>query len=181
MMKGMTSMRKTELPLARVVLVALVCAVSAGVPGKAAPASSLADAVEAARERGGLAIYLGGDPDRLAALPAPSGTLVHVLIADERDVQAARERLQSRGLYGTVSIERASRIGRGRYPTRTIQLFDSKYISSFNTHMECLAFVKGVEMVLNYILEAKDVKGLSSALNRMLDMKGYETPAPPPA
>jgi len=75
---------------------------------------------------------------------------------------------------GTVSIERVSRIGRGRYPARTIRLFDSEYISSFNTHMECLAFVKGVEVVLNYMLEAKDGKGVKSVLNHMLEAKECE-------
>jgi hypothetical protein len=75
---------------------------------------------------------------------------------------------------GIVSIERASRIGRGRYPTRTIRLFDSKCIGSFNTHVECVAFVKGVEAVLNYIVEAKE-----SVLNHMLEAKECETPAKP--
>jgi hypothetical protein len=82
---------------------------------------------------------------------------------------------------GAVGIERAPRIGHQRYPTRTIRLFDSKHISSFNTHMECVAFVNGVEAVLNYMLEAKDVQGLNLALNRMLDVKGCETPAQPAA
>jgi hypothetical protein len=57
----------------------------------------------------------------------------------------------------------ASHCGHKRYPTRTIRLFDSKYIGSFNTHTECVAFVKGVEAVLNYMLEAKDVKGCRRA------------------
>jgi hypothetical protein len=30
-------------------------------------------------------------------------------------------------------------------PTRTIQLFDSKYTGSFNTHAERVAFLKGVD------------------------------------
>ena len=80
---------------------------------------------------------------------------------------------------GTVSIERAPRVGNIRYPTRVIRLFDSKYISSFNTHMECVAFVKGVEALLSYMLEAKDVKGLKSALNNMLEAKEVEIPAKP--
>jgi hypothetical protein len=41
--------------------------------------------------------------------------------------------------------------------------------------------VKGVEAVLNYMLEANDVKGLNSALNHMLDVKGCDTPAKPAA
>ena len=70
-------------------------------------------------------------------------------------------------------------MGNIRYPTRVIRLFDSKYISSFNTHMECIAFVKGVEALLSYMLEAKDVKGLKSALNNMLEAKEFEIPAKP--
>jgi hypothetical protein len=80
---------------------------------------------------------------------------------------------------GTVSIERAPRIGHQKYSTRAIRLFDSKYISSFNSHMECVAFVKGVEALLSYMLEAKDVKGLKSALNDMLEAKEFEMPAKP--
>ena len=49
-------------------------------------------------------------------------------------------------LMRTICIERAPRIGHHRYPTRTIRLFDS--ISSFNSHMECVAFVKGVPVFL---------------------------------
>jgi hypothetical protein len=58
-------------------------------------------------------------------------------------------------------------------------LFDSKSISNFNTHVECVAFVKGVEALLNYMLEAKDVEGLKSALNNMLEAKEFEIPAKP--
>jgi hypothetical protein len=77
---------------------------------------------------------------------------------------------------GTVSLERTPRGGRSRYPTRVIRLFDSVYTSSFNTHMECAAFVKGVEAVLSYILEAQDVNGLESALTNMLEAKEFEIP-----
>jgi len=77
---------------------------------------------------------------------------------------------------GTVSIERAHR-GHKRYPTRTIRLFDSKYVGTFNTHMECVAFVKGVEVVLDYMLKVKDVKSAKSLLNHMLEAK--EKPAEP--
>jgi hypothetical protein len=49
---------------------------------------------------------------------------------------------------GTVNIPRAHRLGQQRYPTRVIRLFDSKSISNFNTHVECVAFVKGVEALL---------------------------------
>jgi len=47
--------------------------------------------------------------------------------------------------------------------------------------MECVAFVKGVEAVLNYMLEVKDVKGVRSALHHMLEAKECETPAEPAA
>ena len=79
---------------------------------------------------------------------------------------------------GTVSIERAHR-GHKRYPTRIIRLFDAKYVGSFNTHTACVAFVKGVEAVLNYMLEAKDVKDLKSVLDHMLEAKEFEIPAKP--
>jgi hypothetical protein len=71
---------------------------------------------------------------------------------------------------GTVSIERAHR-GHKRYPTRTIRLFDSKYISSFDTHAECVAFVKGVEAALNHMLKAKNLKTVNAVLNHMLETK----------
>jgi hypothetical protein len=40
--------------------------------------------------------------------------------------------------------------------------------------MEFRAFVEGVEMVLNYMLAAKDVKGVKSVLNHMLEAKECE-------
>ena len=61
-------------------------------------------------------------------------------------------------------------------PQGPFRLFDSKYVGIFNTHMECVAFVKGVEVVLNYMLEAKDVN-LKPAPNRMLEAKEFEIPA----
>ena len=61
--------------------------------------------------------------------------------------------------------------------TRTIRLFDSKYVGIFNTHMECVAFVKGVEVVLDYMLKVKDVKSAKALLNHMLEAK--EKPAEP--
>jgi hypothetical protein len=53
---------------------------------------------------------------------------------------------------GTVSFDKVPRVGHKSYPTRTIRLFDSKYVGIFNTHMECVALVKGVEVVLDYML-----------------------------
>ena len=43
--------------------------------------------------------------------------------------------------------------------------------------MECVAFVKGVEVVLDYMLKMKDVKSAKSLLNHMLETK--EKPAEP--
>ena len=78
---------------------------------------------------------------------------------------------------GTVSFDNVPRAGHKSYPTRTIRLFDSKYVGIFNTHMECVAFVKGVEVVLDYMLKMKDVKSAKSLLNHMLEAK--EKPAEP--
>jgi hypothetical protein len=38
-------------------------------------------------------------------------------------------------------------------PRRTISLFDGKYVGRFDDHAECVAFAKGVEAVLNYLLK----------------------------
>jgi hypothetical protein len=78
---------------------------------------------------------------------------------------------------GTVSFDKVPRVGEKSYPSRTIRLFDSKYVGIFNTHMECVAFVKGVEVVLDYMLKVKDVKRSKSLLNHMLETK--EKPAGP--
>ena len=78
---------------------------------------------------------------------------------------------------GTVSFDKVPRGGHKSYPTRTIRLFNSKYVGIFNTRMECVAFVKGVEVVLDYMLKVKDVKSAKSLLNHMLEAK--EKPAEP--
>lgn len=57
---------------------------------------------------------------------------------------------------------------------RTIRLFDSKYIGSFDTHTECVAFVKGVEAVLNHMLKAKAAKSVSLEPTRCLLTKPAE-------
>jgi len=43
--------------------------------------------------------------------------------------------------------------------------------------MECVAFVKGVEVVLDYMLKVKDEKSAKALLNHMLE--GKEKPAEP--
>jgi hypothetical protein len=58
-------------------------------------------------------------------------------------------------------------------PPGQFWLFDSKHVGSFNTHTECVAFMKGVEAVLSYMLEAKDVNGLKSVLDHMLEAKDF--------
>jgi hypothetical protein len=45
--------------------------------------------------------------------------------------------------------------------------------------MECVAFVKGVEVVLDYMLKVKDVKSAKSLLNHMIEAKEFERPAEP--
>jgi hypothetical protein len=72
---------------------------------------------------------------------------------------------------GTVSFDKVPRASHKSYPTRTIRLFDSKCVGIFNTHMECVAFVNGVEVVLDYMLKVKDVKSAKSLLNHMLEAK----------
>jgi hypothetical protein len=74
-------------------------------------------------------------------------------------------------------LRQGPRASHKSYPTRTIRLFDSKYVGIFNTHMECIAFVNGVEVVLDHMLKVKDVKSAKSLLNHMLEAK--EKPAEP--
>jgi hypothetical protein len=62
---------------------------------------------------------------------------------------------------------------------RTVALFDERYSGSFDTHTECIAFVKGVEAVLNDILKAKNATSVTAMLNRVAEVMEYETPAHP--
>jgi hypothetical protein len=62
---------------------------------------------------------------------------------------------------GSVYVDRF--IGKRRV-ARTVLLFDKKYSGSFNTHVECVAFVKGVEAVLNHALKAKDATSVNAVL-----------------
>ena len=61
--------------------------------------------------------------------------------------------------------------------TRTVQLFDRKYSGNFNAHVECVAFVKSVEVVLNHILKAKDATSVNAMLNHALEAKECGPPA----
>jgi hypothetical protein len=69
---------------------------------------------------------------------------------------------------GTISFDKVPHPGYKSYPTRTIRLFDSKYVGSFNTHSECVAFVKGIETVLNYVLGAKEFETVTARLTSAL-------------
>ena len=79
--------------------------------GNAAESSSATDRqaraiLDATGVRGGLVVYLGcGDGKLTAALRANDSYLVHGLDADPKHVGQARRDIQSRGLYGPVSIE----------------------------------------------------------------------------
>jgi cyclopropane fatty-acyl-phospholipid synthase-like methyltransferase len=75
--------------------------------GADADEANLARRILAAAEiRGGLIVHVGcGDGRLTAALRAGDGCLVHGLDADADTVQRAREHIQSRGLYGQVSVD----------------------------------------------------------------------------
>src|SRR5215469_12230566 len=47
------------------------------------------------------------------------------------------------------------------------------------THTECIAFVKGVEAVLDDILKAKNATSVTAMLNHVAEVMEYETPAQP--
>jgi hypothetical protein len=79
---------------------------------------------------------------------------------------------------GTVNVDRFT--GRRRV-ARTVLLFDKTYSGSFDTHMECVAFVKGVEAVLNHALKAKDATSVKAVLNHTLELQASETPVEPAA
>lgn len=77
---------------------------------------------------------------------------------------------------GAVAIDR--HIGK-RCVFRTVVLFDERYRGSFDTHTECVAFVKGVEAVLNDILKTKNATSVRTMLNHVLEVTEYERPAQP--
>ena len=77
---------------------------------------------------------------------------------------------------GAVAIDR--HVGK-RCVFRTVVLFDERYSGSFDTHTECVAFVKGVEAVLNDILKAKNATSVKAMLNHVLEVTQHETPAQP--
>jgi hypothetical protein len=77
---------------------------------------------------------------------------------------------------GAVAIDR--HIGKRRV-FRTVVLFDERYRGSFDTHTECVAFVKGVEAVLNDILKTENATSVRTMLNHVLEVTVYERPAQP--
>jgi len=76
-------------------------------PAQAAPDDAARQILDATGVRGGLVVHLGcGDGKLTAALGAGDGFLAHGLDADPANVEAAREHVRSKGLYGKVSIDR---------------------------------------------------------------------------
>ena len=63
--------------------------------------------VEATGVRGGLFVHVGcGDGQLAVALHAATGAVVHGLAADAKTVDAARQLVRSKGLYGPVTVTR---------------------------------------------------------------------------
>jgi hypothetical protein len=57
-----------------------------------------------------------------------------------------------------IDEETDKRIGlviSSRYHCRSVYLFDEKYKGEFGTYAECVAFVKGVESVLNHMVSGE--------------------------
>jgi outer membrane protein assembly factor BamB len=72
-------------------------------------ASPAAEILRASGVTGGLVVIVGAGDGALAVDLARAGTfLVHALDADEADVERARGRIQSQGLYGQVAADRWS-------------------------------------------------------------------------
>ena len=72
----------------------------------AAP-TEVADVVQTSGVQGGLVVHVGcGDGQRTAALRVNDRYLVHGLDTDPASVDRARERIQSIGLYGQVTVDR---------------------------------------------------------------------------
>ncbi|MHC4400060.1 MAG: outer membrane protein assembly factor BamB family protein [Planctomycetota bacterium] len=96
---------------ARLLLTMVLLAFTGGAPAATAAepdAQDLANRIfEATGVRGGLIVHLGcGDGRLTAALGADEKYTVHGLDADRAQVEAAREHVAARGLYGPVSVER---------------------------------------------------------------------------
>ena len=67
------------------------------------PTASAARILSAANVQGGLVVHLGcGDGKLTAALRANDSFIVHGLDADAKNIEAARQHIQSLGIYGKV-------------------------------------------------------------------------------
>ena len=87
-------------------LTVTVVGVSLFLPAGGAAAESAKDILDATGVRGGLVVHLGcGDGKLTAALRANDSYLVHGLDTDAKNVAKAREYIQSKGLYGKVSVD----------------------------------------------------------------------------
>ena len=88
----------------RLSIVLLFCAIC--LPAQVSAGPSANDVLEATQVRGGLVVHIGcGDGEMAAALRVNDRFVVHGLDTDTHSVAAARDYVQSRGLYGRVSID----------------------------------------------------------------------------
>ena len=108
------STRQQRIGAPVLVLIALLCPLGSSVSAGQAPSDADAkttaqEILESAAIKGGLVVHLGcGNGKLTAALRANDRYLVHGLDQDPDDVQRARAYIRSLGLYGPVSIDRAS-------------------------------------------------------------------------
>ena len=101
--------KHTGFILAAAVLVGLA---GRGVRGAASPADQARAILDATGVKGGLVVHLGcGDGALTTALRANESYLVHGLDTDAANIEKARARIRSLGLYGKVSVEQWA--GRG--------------------------------------------------------------------
>jgi len=99
-------MTPVRIPVALLLSLFAWIAVREAIAETANSQSLAARILEDAGCRGGLVVHLGcGDGRLTAALCAGDGFLVHGLDRDPENVERAREHLQSRGLYGRVSVD----------------------------------------------------------------------------
>ncbi len=94
-------------PLRDGVFVLFVTFVSAAVAGAADAPDLARQILEAAEVKGGLIVHVGCGGGKLtAALRANDSYLMHGLDTDAKNIKQARAHIQSRGLYGNVSVDR---------------------------------------------------------------------------
>jgi len=90
----------------RVVVLALVLTLIAGLTGCPPESGEVRQILEATGVKGGFVVHIGcGDGSLTAALRANESYLVHGLDASAQNVEAAREHIRSLDLYGKVSVE----------------------------------------------------------------------------